>query len=118
MHNDSWRKFWQLLPLYLACYALWLGLSAMGIWLIFQARSAIFEVALLLRLNPWQVRAVDMFGIVTLGLIWLVAIPLLEDYLRKGVVKNRLWGRATRVFLFEAVVLGILYALQVLLTWS
>ncbi len=116
MRNNFRRKFWQLLPLYLACYALWLGLSAIGIWLIFEVRFVLFNVALRLRFNPWQVRAVDQFGIVTLGLIWLVAILLLEDYLRKGVIKNRLWGRAARVFLFEAVALGIFYALQVLLT--
>ena len=34
----SVRNFRQLLPLYLACYALWIGLSALGVWLIFAVR--------------------------------------------------------------------------------
>ncbi len=114
MRNNSPRSFWQLLPLYLTAYALWIGLCAMGGWLILQARSVIFDVTVWLRLNPWQVRAAEQFGTITMGLIWLVAILMLEDHLRKGVAKNRLWARAARVFLVEAVVLGILYALQVL----
>ncbi len=115
MSSDSSRTFWQLLPLYLACYALWLGLCAIGGWLIFQARDASIALAFWLRLNPWQLRAVDQFSVVTSGLIWLVAILLLEHYLRQGVLKNRLWARAARVFLFEAVLLGIFYGLQALL---
>ncbi len=116
MRSDSSRKFRQLLPLYLACYALWLGLSALGIWLIFQVQPVLFGLAVRLRLNPWQVRAIDQFSVVTFGLLWLVGIYLLEYYLRQGVVKNRLWGRAVRVFVFLAVALGLSYGLQVLLT--
>ena len=116
MRSDSSRTFRQLLPLYLACYALWLGLSALGVWLIFQVQPVLFGLAVRLRLNPWQVRAIDQFSVVTFGLLWLVGIYLLEHYLRQGVVKNRLWGRAARVFLFLAVALGLCYGLQVLLT--
>ena len=115
MSSDSSRTFWQLLPLYLACYALWLGLCARGGWLIVQARDTSVALAFWFRLNPWQLRAVDQFGVVTFGLIWLVAIFVIEHYLRQGVLKNRLWARATRVFLFEAVLLGIFYAVRALL---
>ncbi len=115
MGSDSSQTFRQLLPLYLACYALWLGLCAMGGWLILAARSAIFDVSLALRFNPWQVHAVVQLSTVTFGLIWLVGILLLEHYLRQGVIKNQLWARAARVFLFEVVVLGICYGLQALL---
>ncbi len=116
MRNDAPRTFRQLLPHYVACYALWLGLSAIGVWIIFAARAAIFDIALRLRLNPWQVRAVDQFSVVTLGLIWLVAILLMEDRLRNGVIKNRLWRRAMRYFAVEVVVLCVCYAVQILLT--
>jgi hypothetical protein len=57
------------LPLYLACYALWLVLSALGVWLVFAVRSVLVGLAFALRFNPWQLRAVDNFGVVTLGLI-------------------------------------------------
>ncbi len=115
MYNDSPRKLRKLLPLYLACYALWLGLSALGLWLLFQAREAMFVVAVRLRFNPWVLRAIDQFGTVTLGLIFLVGLLALEHYLRQGVVKNRLWARATRVFLFVAAALGLCYGVQFLL---
>ena len=115
MDRDSSRKLRQWLPLYLACYALWLGLSALGVALIFQARSASVTLALWFRVNPWQVRAIDQFTVVTMGLIWLVGVFLLEHYLRQGVEKGGLWRRAVRVFLFEVAVLGFLYAVQALL---
>ena len=115
MRGNSSQNSRQLLSLYVACYALWLALSALGVWLIFAVRPVLFGLAVQLRLNPWQVRAIDNFGTVTLGLIWLVGMLVLENYLRQGVVKNRLWGRAGRVFLWLAVALGLCYGLQVLL---
>jgi hypothetical protein len=116
MSSSSSRNTRQLLPLYLACYALWIGLSALGVWLIFVARSVLVGLAFALRLNPWQLRAVDNFGVVTLGLIWLVGILWLEYALRRAVVKNRLWRRAARVGLAEVIALGLCYGLQLLLT--
>jgi hypothetical protein len=110
------RSFRQLLPLYLVCYAIWLAISALGVWLIFAARPVLFDLAIWLRLDPWQVRAVDDLGVVTMGLVWLVGILLLEHSLRGGVVKNRLWGRAARAFAIIATALGLCYALQALIT--
>jgi hypothetical protein len=111
----SVRNFRQLVPLYLACYALWLGLSALGLWLLFELRSTLFVLAIWLRANPWAVRAIDQFGIVMLGLLWLMGIILLEHYLRRGLEKQQLLRRAVRVGLFVAVALGLSYALRFLL---
>jgi hypothetical protein len=112
----SVRNFRQLLPLYLACYAIWLALSALGVWLIFAVRPVLFGLAVRLRFNPWQVQALDNFSVVTMGLLWLVGILLLEHSLRQGVEKNRLWRRAARVFVFMAAALGLCYGLQALIT--
>ena len=109
------RNFRQLLPFNLACYAIWLALSALGIWLIYAARPVLFSLAIWLRFDPWQVQALDNFSVVTMGLIWLVGILLLEYNLRGGVVKNQLWGRAARAFVIVAVPLGLCYGLQALL---
>jgi hypothetical protein len=105
----------QLVPLYLACYALWLALSALGVWLIFALRPVMFGLGVWLRLDPWQVRALDNLSFVTFGLIWLVGILLLEHSLRKGLQKRRLWRRAASVFAAEVVALGLCYGLQLLL---
>jgi hypothetical protein len=115
MRSDSKGSTRQLLPLYLAAYALWIGFSALGVWLVFALRSALVRLAFVLRFDPWQVRAVDNFGVVTLGLIWLIGILLLEYYLRRGVLKNRLWERAVRVFVALAALLGLAYGIQLLL---
>ena len=109
------RNFRQLLPLYLACYAMWLVLSALGIWLIFALRPVLFGLAVWLRLNPWQVRALDNFSFVTFGLAWLIGILLLEHRLRQGVEDGRLWRRAAGVFAAEAVALGLCYGFQLIL---
>ena len=93
----SVRPFRQLLPLYLSCDAVWLALSGLGIWLIFALRPILFDLAVWLRLNPWQVRALDNFSLVTFGLVWLVGILILEHSLRQGVENGRLWRRAALV---------------------
>ena len=111
----SVRNLRQTVPLYLACYALWIALSALGLWLIFELRSALFALALWLRINPWAPRAIDQFGIVILGLFWLIGIMLLEHYLRHGLEKQQLLRRATRVGLFVAVALGLSFGLRMLL---
>jgi hypothetical protein len=109
------QTFRQLLPLYLACYALWIGLSALGVWLIFAGRDTLIDLSFWLRLDPWQLHAVDNFGVVTMGLIWLIGVLVLEHALRQGVVKQRLWVRAARAFVIETVILGLCYGVQVLL---
>jgi hypothetical protein len=108
------RSFRQLLPLYLACYAMVLAIAAMGVWLLFAARPVLFGLAVWLRLNPWQVRALDNFSVVTMGLLWLVGVMVLEHSLRQGVEKGRLWRRAALAFLIVAVPLGLCYAIQAL----
>jgi hypothetical protein len=104
----------RLLPLYIACYAIVLGLAFMGVWLIFAMRPVLFSMAVWMRLNPWQVRAVDNFSVVTMGLLWLVGVFVLEYSLRTGVEKGRLWPRAWRSFLIVAIPLGLCYAIQAL----
>jgi hypothetical protein len=111
----SVRPFRQLLPLYIACYVAWLALSALGVWLSFALRPVLFGLAVWLRFNPWQVRALDNFSFVTFGLVWLIGILLLEHGLREGVENGRLWRRAAIVFVAEAAALGLCYVVQMLL---
>jgi hypothetical protein len=114
-HGDSSEPLRRTLPLYLACYALWLGFAALAVWLILALRPVLFLLSVRLRFNPWQIRAVDNFGFVTLGLLWLVCVLVVEHYFRQGVVKHRFWRRAARVFTIMAVALGLCYGLQLLL---
>jgi hypothetical protein len=111
------RNSRQLLPLYLACYAICLALAAMGIWLLFAMQRLLFSLAIWLRLIPWQVRALVNFSVFGMGLLWLVGILLLEHRLRQSVEKNQLWSRAARPFVIVAILLGLCYAAQALLAY-
>ncbi len=109
------RNLWQTLPLYVACYAIWLALAALGIWLLFEWQTTLFRLAVWLRANPWVARAIERFGVVTLGLAWLVGILWLEDYLRSGVEKDVLWKRAARATLIAALLVGLCYGIRIVL---
>ena len=114
MQGNS-RRFWHLLPLYLACYVAWGLLSALGLWLVLLWRINLIDLVVLLRLGPWILGALDKFGVFLLGLIWLACVIVLEGYLRGGVEKGLLWHRSGRVFLVEVVLVGISLGLQWLL---
>lgn len=103
------------LIVYLASYAAWLGLAAFGFVLVSQINATLFGVAVWLRLNAWQVRAVDQFGIVLLGLLWLVGVILLEHMLRRRLQQQRAAAFLGRVLLGQLLVLAICYLLQALL---
>ena len=110
--NPHSPGFWHLVPLYLACYVVWIALSALGLWIILQLRINLIDLAVLLRINPWALGAVDKFSLLILGVIWLICVILLEHYLRRGIPQNALWTRATRVLLAELLLLGASYGLQ------
>ena len=116
MHNDTPRVSWRRLLYYMACYTLWIAFSALGIWIVLQLRTDIAILVMVLGLGPWVLYVADKWSIFLLGLFWLGGVVLLEHYLRNGMQKNRLWIRARRVFLFEAIVLGVSYEVQFLLT--
>lgn len=103
------------IPLYIACYAIWIVQSALGLWLTLQLRVNLIDLVMFLELGPWILGAVDKFGTVALGLIWLVAVVALEIYLRGGVERGLLRPRATRITVIIVALLGSSYLLQWLL---
>lgn len=116
MSDDSAKISGYQLLQYLACYALWIGLSALGFSIFIQLRHDIVTLAMLVRVGPRVVVIADKGGVLLLGMFWLGGIIALEAYLRKGVSNGLLWGRAFRIVLLEAIALGIAYGLRLLLT--
>lgn len=94
--NNSSPPLSRLIGLYIACYTIWIAICAAGLWLLFQAVQLATTLALYFRLNPWQVRAVDKWGVFVLGLVFFAAILILEGYLRQSVPKGQFWSKATR----------------------
>lgn len=115
MCNGNSKASWHRLLRYLACYGLWIGLSALGIWAMLYLRTDIILLVMVLNPGPWILYAVNIWSILLLGLLWLGGVVLLEHYLRKGLQKNRFWRRVMRVFLLEAIIFGLAYGLRFLL---
>jgi len=78
-------------------------------------RVVIFDLALFIRINPWALRAIDKFGLLILGMLSVIWIVFLENYLRTGIYKNSLWARSAKAFLLEGIVLGASFAVHWLL---
>jgi hypothetical protein len=106
------KSFWRLLPKYLLCYLIWLGLCALGFWSLLQLRIVLFDISHLLGFNPWVIEAADKFFLLFLGFIGVGTVVFLEHYLRTGVEKGRLLSRSLRAFLVEASILGLSYGVQ------
>ncbi|MBS3934330.1 MAG: hypothetical protein KGZ35_08230 [Truepera sp.] len=98
--------------LYICGYGLWLGFSALALWLLTQLRVNLVDLAYHLRLGVWGL-ALHNFGMLFLAICYIVFVIVLEAHLRRGVELGELWLRALGVLLFLLYLLGISYGLQI-----
>jgi hypothetical protein len=101
---------WQTVLNYVACYLIWFVYGALSLWTILQYRNAL--LGLLPIIGPWVMGAVDKFGILILGLLALIWVLYLENYLRTGVEIGRFWRRALIAGAVQGIVLAIAMGLQ------
>lgn len=101
-----------LVLLYLAYFVGWLIVSALSFWILLQLRVNLLDIFVALELNRWAMGAVDKFGIVILGLGWLIVALITEHLLRQSVMRNRLWPRLARMIGLEVLILAFSYGLQ------
>ncbi len=71
-----------------ASYVLWFISAALGILDILIARGLLLETANTLSVNPWTQGAIDKFGLLVLGVGWLVLTYAAEAYYRKAAAEN------------------------------
>lgn len=94
-------------------YLIWFILAiVLGGWLVISANQFMIALGFWLQRNGWEVRAMDMFSMVTLGLAWLVMIFWLDHYLIQGARKNLLRKRAAWVLGIELSLLALFYLLH------
>lgn len=93
----------------------WVGSSALALWLTLQLRINLIDLNNFLGWGPWILIAVDKFGLLLLGLGWLIGVFVIELYLRAAQTLRRLGQRLLRVFLIVGIALALSYALQWLL---
>ena len=72
-------------PKYVLGYVCWIATAAVTILSILLIRNMLNLVWPLLGGNRWALRAIDRFGLVLMGLGWLVFVLFLESYYRTGV---------------------------------
>lgn len=105
--SPSRARLWSVVFQYIACYALWILICAIGMGIVFLIRRNLVEDIFFLRVNPWQLRAIDRWAFFGLGIVWVVAIFLIEGALRQAVEQGKLWRRAGWILLVQLVVVGI-----------
>jgi hypothetical protein len=105
---------------YVAAYLMWILTAALGVWFMLISRNA-FLGALALYAGDsvrraWQVRFFEKVFSIAIGLLWLVAMIVVEEYFRMGVLRRNLLVRFAKVagpeFLAVFVVDALLLWLQ------
>ncbi|MBN1641583.1 MAG: hypothetical protein JXA09_10130 [Anaerolineae bacterium] len=74
---------------YLLAYLGWLLISAMGLIGVFLLRNAWNMLWPAISSNRWLLRPIDRFGLVFLGLLWLVYVIFTEQYFRSAITFSR-----------------------------
>lgn len=92
------RSTLSLIGIYTADLLLLLLFGAITLWLLFSLRDNLVGISLTLQINPWALRAIDRFGTFLLGLCWLAAFILIENYFRVGVQKHLFLRRVGKTF--------------------
>lgn len=108
-HEQS-RHPWRTGLLYLLCYVLWALYGVLSLWTILEYRDAV--LGLLPIIGPWVMGAVDKFGILLFGLLALIWILYIENYLRTGIEEGKFWPRVLRVTIAQIAVLAIAQGLK------
>ncbi|MEZ4637936.1 MAG: hypothetical protein R2873_18060 [Caldilineaceae bacterium] len=110
--SDASPSTWILAFRYIACYLIWFLICGVALWLLFLFRTNLVEDILFLRVNPWQLRTLDKWFIYVAGAVWIVAVFLLEGYLRKGVEQGKLLIRAGRILAIQLALVALSYLIQ------
>ncbi len=104
---------WVLVAKYIVCYLLWFLICGIALWLVFLIRQNIVDDIFFLRVNPWQLRAIDRWSFFALGTVWIVAIFLIEGALRKSLEEGRLLIRAGQFLAIELALVALSYLIRI-----
>ena len=87
--------------------AAWIAYLAITLWLAIELRNLAIDICIMLRFNPWQVRAADNFIAIFMVLGWLSSAIAIEGYLRNGIARRRLWRRIVKTYLTVLIVIAV-----------
>jgi hypothetical protein len=98
--------------MYVACYALWLVLSAAAIVLLFLTRTVALNFAYMLGWKQMAVIIVNWGVMVVMGIVTLIIILVMEDSFRTGVRRGKFWPRAGKAAFLLFLALAIVFILN------
>jgi hypothetical protein len=116
MTEDDHRSLTRV-ALSAAGYGLWFVTSALGIFDLLLTRGLLLESARFLGISPWAHAAIDKWGLVLLGIGWLIVTGLVEAAYQKaaGISLRRLLYRFALVTGAQLLYGGVVALLTVLM---
>jgi len=75
---------------YTVAYLFWLAAAVLGLGAIFMLREALNAFWPAVGWSKWLLRPLDRFGLVLLGLVWLVYVIFCEQYYRSSITEVRI----------------------------
>ena len=103
-----------IILLYLACYAIWLALSAGMFLLMALVRTNVLDFAYMTGGRPMLIALIDRLALIPLVITAIAVIITLEHVLRNSVPMGRLWQRARKAALIIFGACVVSYALHAL----
>ena len=86
---------------YVSAYLMWILTAALGVWFMLISRSAFLGAFALCAGDSvhraWQARFFEKVFVIAIGLLWLVAMIVVEQYFRMGVRRHSLLVRFAKV---------------------
>ena len=99
---------------YLLVYFVWTIVLALGIWLLLLSHTAFLNVAALYAQDSleraWQIRSLEKFSILGMGLVCLIIMIVSEFYFRHGARRGYLFQRFARILGTEMLLLFVVDA--------
>ena len=108
--NDTRNWFGENKSYFLA-YAVWFISGALITLPLLYAPPAVSGILLKLDATRWAISAVQRFGFVGLGLMWLIAVLLSEHYLRTSAGTGQLGKAIARVARITGIVVAVTCAI-------
>ncbi len=102
---------------YFLAYAVWLISGAFITLPLLYGPPAVSGILQMLGATRWAISAVQRFGFVGLGLMWLVAMLLSEHHLRTSAGKGELGKAIRKVAQLTGLVVGVTVIIYLLPTF-
>lgn len=100
---------------FIAVYTLWIISTILALLTAWFLRETIIDLAFVFKANPWQVRAINNFGTVILGLLWLAFAMGAEGYFRRYLKSGLPMRPLGILFVVQIAVLSLAYLADALI---